>query len=404
MLYDLTSTWFEGHTCPPARFGPARDGKRDKLQIVVGLLCEPEGRPIAVEVFDGNTADPPTLAGQIDKVRRRFEVQHVVLVGDRGLITDARIREDLAPVEGLAWISAPRTPQIQALLQGGSLQLSLSDRRDLAEISDPAYCGARLIVCCNPLLKDERRRKGSELLAATERELEQIVHATTRKRCPLRGREEIGLRVGRVINHYKIGKHFEVQITDTSFRYRRDEQRIAKEAALDGVYVIRTSVPATALNANDTLRSYKDLSRVERAFRSTKTVDLKIHPIHHRLADRMRSHVFLCMLAYYVEWHMRRALAPILFDDDDPGAGQALRGSTVRPAQRSPKALRKAARKTTADGLPVHNFRTLLADLATLTRNTCQPRCPGAPTFEKITNPSLLREHAFELLGVSERM
>jgi len=344
------------------------------------------------------------LASQIDKVRKRFQVQHVVFVGDRGVITDARIRDDLAPIEGLAWISALRAPQIQALLQSGSLQLSLFDQRDLAEISDPAYPAERLIACCNPLLKEERARKRRELLAATERELDQIVRATARARRPLRGKDDIGLRVGRVINHYKMGKHFEVEITDTSFRYHRDEQRIAKEAALDGIYVIRTSVPATALNASDTVRSYKDLARVERAFRSTKTVDLKIRPIHHRLADRVRSHVFLCMLTYYVEWHMRQALAPILFDDDDPAAGQALRGSIVRPARRSPKALRKAARKTTDDGLPVHSFRTLLADLATITRNTCQPRSPSAPTFEKVTTPTPLQQRAFQLLGVSVRV
>lgn len=401
VLYDLTSTWFEGRSCPLARFGHSRDGKRDKLQIVVGLLCEREGRPIAVEVFDGNTGDPTTLASQIDKVRKRFKVQHVVFVGDRGVITDARIRDDLAPVEGLAWISALRAPQIQALLSSGSLQLSLFDRRDLAEISDPAFPGERLIACCNPLLKEERARKRGELLAATERELESIVRATTRVRRPLQGKDEIGLRVGRVINHYKMGKHFEVEITDTSFHYHRDEQRIAKEAALDGIYVIRTSAPATALNAHDTVRSYKDLAGVERAFRSTKTVDLKIRPIHHRLADRVRSHVFLCMLAYYVEWHMRQALAPILFDDDDPADGEARRGSIVRPAQRSPRALRKAARKITDDGLPVHSFRTLLADLATITRNTCRPNLPDAPTFEKITRPTKLQQRALDLLAVS---
>jgi transposase len=404
VLYDLTSTWFEGRTCPLARFGHSRDGKKDKLQIVVGLLCERAGRPIAVEVFDGNTGDPTTLASQIDKVRTRFKVHHVVFVGDRGVITDARIRDDLAPIEGLAWISALRAPQIQALLSSGSLQLSLFDQRDLAEISDPAYPGERLIACCNPLLKADRARKRGELLAATERQLEQIARATTRARRPLRGKDAIGVRVGRVINHYKMGKHFAVEITDTSFHYHRDEHRIAKESALDGIYVIRTSVPATALNATDTVRSYKDLARVERAFRSTKTVDLKIRPIHHHLADRVRSHVFLCMLAYYVEWHMRQALAPMLFDDDDRAAGEALRGSIVRPAQRSPKALRKAARKTTDDGLPVHSFRTLLADLSTITRNTCQPRSSGALTFEKLTTPTPIQQRAFQLLGVSERV
>lgn len=404
VLYDLTSTWFEGRTCPLARFGHSRDGKKDKLQIVIGLLCERAGRPIAVEVFDGNCADPSTLARQVEKVRQRFKVERVVFVGDRGLITAARIRDDLAPIPGLAWITALRAPQIQALLASGSLQLSLFDQRDLAEITDPAYPGERLIACCNPFLKEERARKREHLLAATERDLEQIAQATTRARRPLRGRDAIGLRVGRVLNHYKVGKHFIVEITEQSFRYRRAAERIAKEAALDGIYILRTSVPATALDATETVRAYKDLAVVERAFRTTKTVDLKVRPIYHRLADRVRSHVFLCMLAYYVEWHMRQALAPMLFDDDDPAAGEALRGSIVRPAQRSPKARRKAVAKTTDDGLPVHSFRTLLADLATITRNTCQPRVPGAPTFEKITTPTPVQQRALQLLGVSERL
>jgi hypothetical protein len=404
VLYDLTSTWFEGRTCPLARFGHSRDGKKDKLQIVIGLLCEREGRPIAVEVFDGNTADPSTLARQVEKVRQRFKVERVVFVGDRGVLTAARIRDDLAPIPGLAWITALRAPQIQVLLASGSLQLSLFDQRDLAEITDPAYPGERLIACCNPLLKAERARKREQLLAATEGDLEQIAQATTRARRPLRGRDAIGLRVGRVLNHYKVGKHFLVEITDQSFHYHRDAERIAAEAALDGIYIIRTSVPATALDATATVRAYKDLAVVERAFRSTKTVDLKVRPIYHRLADRVRSHVFLCMLAYYVEWHMRQALAPILFDDDDRAAGEAVRASIVRPAQRSPKAQHKAATKTTDDGLPVHSFRTLLADLATMTRNTCQPCVPGAPAFEKITTPTPVQQRALKLLGVSHRL
>lgn len=404
VLYDLTSTWFEGRTCPLARFGHSRDGKKDTLQIVIGLLCERAGRPIAVEVFDGNTADPSTLGQQVEKVRQRFHVERVVFVGDRGLITAARIRDDLAPLPGLAWITALRAPQIQALLASGSLQLSLFDQRDLAEITDPAYPGERLIACCNPLLKEERARKREQLLAATARDLDQIAQATTRARRPLRGQDAIGLRVGRVLNHYKVGKHFIVEITDQSFHYRRDTDRIAKEAALDGIYIIRTSVPATALDATATVRAYKDLAVVERAFRSTKTVDLKVRPIYHRLADRVRSHVFLCMLAYYVEWHMRQALAPVLFDDDEPGGAEALRGSIVRAAQRSPKARRKAAAKTTDDGLPVHSFRTLLADLSTITCNTCRPRVPGAPTFEKMTTPTPVQQRALNLLGVSQRL
>jgi len=404
VLYDLTSTWFEGRTCPLARFGHSRDGKKDKLQIVIGLLCDRAGRPIAVEVFNGNTADPNTLAAQVTKVRQRFKVERVVFVGDRGVLTAARIRDDLAPIAGLAWITALRAPQIQALLVSGSLQLSLFDQRDLAEITDPAYPGERLIACCNPLLKAERARKREELLAATERDLEQIAQATTRPRRPLRGADTIGLRVGRVLNHYKVGKHFCVEITDHGFHYHRDAERIAREAALDGIYIIRTSVPATALEAPDTVRAYKDLAVVERAFRSTKTVDLKVRPIYHHLADRVRSHVFLCMLAYYVEWHMRQALAPILFDDEEPAAGEALRGSIVRPARRSPKAQHKAAAKMTDDGMPVHSFRTLLADLATITCNTCQPRLPGAPAFEKITTPTPVQQRALKLLGVSERL
>jgi len=404
VLYDLTSTWFEGRTCPLARFGHSRDGKKDKLQIVIGLLCERAGRPIAVEVFEGNTADPSTLATQVTKVRQRFKVERVVFVGDRGVLTAARIRDDLAPTPGLAWITALRAPQIQALLARDSLQLSLFDERDLAEITDPAYPGERLIACCNPLLKAERARKREELLTATERDLASIVQATTRTRRPLRGRDAIGLRVGRVLNHYKVGKHFRVEITDHSFHYDRDAERIASEAALDGIYIIRTSVPATALDATATVRAYKDLAVVERAFRSTKTVDLKVRPIYHHLAARVRSHVFLCMLAYYVEWHMRQALAPILFDDEEPAAGEALRGSIVRPARRSSKAQHKAAAKMTDDGVPVHSFRTLLADLATITSNTCQPRVPGAPTFEKITTPTPVQQRALKLLGVSQRL
>jgi len=404
VLYDLTSTWFEGHTCPLAKFGHSRDGKRDKLQIVIGLLCEPEGRPIAIEVFDGNTGDPSTLATQVDKIRKRFKISRVVFVGDRGTITAARIRNDLAPIEGMAWITALRAPQIQLLAKHGSLQMSLFDQCDLAEISDPDYPDERLVACCNPLLKQERARKREALLAATERELQHIVEATQRPRRRLRGKDKIGLRVGRIRNHYKVGKHFLIEITEQSLTYSRDQQSIAQEAALDGVYVIRTSVPSAQLSASQTVRAYKDLALVERAFRSTKTVDLKIRPIYHRLADRVRSHVFLCMLAYYVEWHMRAALAPILFDDDDRQAAAAQRSSIVRPAERSEKALRKAANKITDDGLPVHSFQTLLSDLATIACNTCQTSIANLPTFEKLTVPTALQRRALELLGVSERL
>lgn len=404
VLYDLTSTWFEGRTCPLAKLGHSRDGKKGKLQIVIGLLCEREGRPIAIEVFPGNTGDPSTLAAQVDKVRKRFKVTRVVWVGDRGTITDARIRNDLAPIEGLAWITALRAPQVQALVEAGSLQLSLFDSHDLAEISDPDYPDERLVACCNPFLKQERARKRQELLAATERDLNAIVAATERARRPLRGREKIALRVGKVLGHYKMAKHFHLDITDEHFTYRRDEERIATEAAVDGIYIIRTPVPAAELNSTETVRAYKDLAVVERAFRSTKTVDLKVRPVHHRRAGRVRSHVFLCMLAYYVEWHMRQAVAPLLFDDDDPAAAEAERTSIVRPAQPSPKARRKAATKRTDDGLPIHSFRTLLADLATIVRNTCQPKLPGVPSFEKITVPTPPQRRALDLLGVSGKL
>ena len=400
VLYDTSSTYFEGRTCPLAKLGHSKDGKKGKLQIVFGLLCNSAGCPVAVEVFDGNTADPATLGTQIEKVRVRFGLERVIWVGDRGLITAARIREELAPIQGLDWITALRAPQIRELVTGGSLQLCLFDERDLAEISAPDYPGERLIVCRNPLLAQQRARKRTELLAATERELDKIVQATRRAKRPLRGADQIGLRVGKVLGRFKMAKHFTLEISEQGFAYAREEAGIAAEAALDGFYVIRTSVAAETLSAEDTVRAYKGLSVVERAFRSIKTVDLKIRPIHHHLAKRVKAHVFLCMLAYYVEWHMRQALAPMLFDDHDPAAGQAARDSEVAPAQRSPAAQRKANTKHTEDGLPVHSFQTLLADLATISRDRIQPRLAGAATFDKVTRPTPVQQRAFDLLGV----
>src|SRR5712691_11901991 len=382
VLYDVTSPYFERRTCPLARSGHPRDGRRDKLQIVFGLLTNGDGCPVAVEVFEGNTGDPKTLPAQIKKIRERFGIARVVLVGDRGMLTAARLREDLRPIEGLDWITALRAPAIQALAAGGTLQLSLFDQQDLAEITHPDYPGERLIVCKNPLLAEERARKRGELLEATERELAQIATATHRATRPLRGQAEIALRIGKVLGRRKVGKHFTLEITDTSFRAARDEAAIAREAALDGLYVIRTPVDAARLPAAEVVRAYKRLAHVERAFRSLKTIDLKVRPIHHRKADRVRAHVWLCTLAYYVEWHMRQALQSILFDDDDPAAGEARRRSIVAPARRSPRAEVKAATKRTDDGLPVHSFRTLVADLATLTKNRVQPKAPGSPTFE----------------------
>jgi hypothetical protein len=403
-LYDVSSTYFEGQACPLAHYGYSRDGKRDKLQITFGLLTNAEGCPVAVEVFEGNTADPQTLSAVITKLRQQFALKQVVLVGDRGMITSARIREELAPAEGLDWISALRAPQIQSLLAGGTLQLSLFDQRDLAEITDPAYPHERVIACRNPLMAAERARKRKELLEATERQLKEIVAATQRSRNPLRGKAQIALRVGSLLNRYKMRKHFRLSIEETSFSFVRDEQSIAQEAALDGIYAIRTSVPAATLGAEQAVRAYKRLAQVEHAFRSLKSVDLKVRPIYHRLEQRVRAHVFLCTLAYYVEWHMRQALAPMLFDDDDPAAAEAQRTSVVQPAQRSPRARSKSANHLTDDGQPVHGFRTLLQDLATVAKNRMLPKLENAVAFDLITTPTALQQRAFDLLGVNYRM
>lgn len=401
VLYDLTSTYFEGNTCPLARRGHSRDRKQGKLQIEFGLLCDVEGRPIAVEVFEGNTGDPATVASQINKLRDYFALKRVVVVGDRGMLTEARIREEFKTTDGLDWISALRAPAIKKLIRNNEIQPSLFDEYDLAEIRSSDYPGERLMVCRNPLLCAERKRKREDLLRATEDKLQKVVKATQRKRNPLRGKDEIGIRVGKILNSYKVGKHFELNISNNLLHYERREQKIREESALDGIYVIRTSVSADVLNAEETVKAYKGLSVVERAFRSFKSVDLKVRPIHHRLADRVRAHVFLCMMAYYVEWHMRQCLAPILFDDEDKEIANDLRKNVVAPAGRSAKAKRKAAwKRTEEDDLPVHSFQTLLADLATIVKNQIQPLIPGSPTFDKLTTPSHLQQKAFDLLGV----
>ena len=397
VLYDLTSTYFEGRCCPLARIGYSRDGKKNRLQIVFGLLCSAQGCPVAVEVFEGNTADPATLKSQVRKLQNRFGLRHVVIVGDRGMITEARIREDLKPAQGLDWITALRAPAIRRLVEEKALQLSLFDTRDLAEISSSAYPGERLVACLNPLLADERARKREALLQSTEKELQKIATATARKRRPLKGKDKIGMRVGKVLGRFKVQKHFRIEITDSSFCYQRDQARIAAEVALDGIYVIRTSLPKQRMSATDVVRSYKQLSRVERAFRCIKTVDLKVRPIFHRLADRVRAHVFLCVLAYYVEWHMRRALAPLLFDDQDPQP----QSSPVAPARRSPGALAKLASRSTEDGMTVQSFRGLLGDLATLAKNRIRLHGVDEATFDMLTRPTPLQRRAFELLDVS---
>jgi hypothetical protein len=400
VLCDLTSTYFEGHTCPLAQFGHSRDGKKGKVQIVVGLVCNAAGCPVAIEVFSGNTGDPTTLAPQLQKLRQQFHLQRIVLVGDRGLLTDARIREELQPVAGLDWITALRGPSIQQLVAAGSLDLTRFAETDLLECADPTYPQERLIACRNPLLAAERARKREALLQATERELDTIAQATTRPKRRLTGAAAIALRVGQVRNRFKMGKHFQITITDTQLRYTRDPQSIATEAALDGVYVIRTSVADALLSPASTVGAYKSLAGVERAFRSLKTVDLYVRPIGHRLAERVRAHVFLCMLAYYVEWHMRQALAPLLFDDDDKAAGEARRASVVAPAQRSPKARRKAHTQQTDDGMPVHSFQTLLQDLATVAKNRIRF---GESALETtmFTTPTPLQQRALDLLQVS---
>jgi transposase len=401
VLYDVTSTYFEGRSCPLARLGHSRDGKRGKLQIVFGLLCNREGCPIAVEVFTGNTADPMTLGPQVEKVRQRFGLSRVVFVGDRGMITSARLREDFQVVSGMGWISALRTTEIRRLVAEEGFQFSLFDERDFGEIQSPEFPGERLIACRNPLLQAERARKREDLLAATEQELAAIVLATQRPKNRLQGKDRIALRVGRVLNRFKVGKHFLLTITETTFAFRRDQQRIDAEAALDGIYVIRTNVPAAELPAEDVVRSYKSLSAVERAFRSYKTVDLHVRPIYHQLPERVRAHVFLCMLAYYVEWHMRRKLAPLLFDDEDPEASQERRSSIVAPAQRSASARRKASTLRTTEGFAVHSFATLLKELSTLSKNRVQPKVPASPPFDSLTRPSPLQQKALSLLAVS---
>lgn len=402
VLYDVSSTYFEGETCSLAQFGYSRDGKKGKLQIIFGLLCNAQGCPVAVEVFEGNIADSTTLATQIEKVRTRFGIKRVVFVGDRGILTEARINQELRTVEGLDWITALRAPQIRQLVEQEYLQLSLFDERDLAEISSPDYPGERLIACRNPLLAAERAKNREELLQATELELDKIVAAVQREKRPLKGAANIGLRVGKILNRFKMAKHFRLEITDNSFRYERDIGNIGVEAALDGIYVIRTSVTHELFDSPQTVRAYKSLSTVERAFRSYKTVDLKVRPIHHRLAVRVRAHVFLCMLAYYVEWHMRSVLATLLFDDEQQVCLQVQARSPVAPASRSPHALKKTHSKRTEDNFPVHSFGTLLADLATIAKNRVQPKLSKLEvTFDKITCPTRLQQKALDLLDVS---
>jgi len=400
VLYDVSSSYVEGRCCELAKRGYNRDGKKGKLQIVYGLLCAPDGCPVAVEVFEGNTADPNTLGAQIDKLKQRFGLKHVVLVGDRGMITQARIDEELRPA-GLDWITALRAPDIQALAVGGVLQMSLFDDRDMASITSPDFPGERLIVCRNPDLAKLRTHKREELLAATEHDLGKIAAAVGRQRRPLRGEAEIGVRVGKVINRHKMAKHFDLTIGEASFSFRRKHDAIAAEAALDGVYVVRANVPATDLDDAATVGAYKSLAQVERAFRCLKTIDLHVRPIHHWNADRVRAHVFLCMLGLYVEHHMRDKLAPMLYDETDQEAASAARVSIVAKAARSQAAKAKEATGHTPDGLPVHSLRTLLADLATYSRIEATTALNQKYAFTLYPRPTPTQQRAFELLGVN---
>ncbi len=399
VLFDVSSSYLEGRCCPLAHHGHSRDHRGDRPQIVYGLLCTRAGLPIAVEVFDGNTADPATLTAQVEKLKHRFGISRLVLVGDRGMITSARIRDDLKPA-GLDWITCLRAPAIQALAaEHGPLQLSLFDDRDLAEISAPdLFPGERLIVCRNRDLAAERARKREALLAATERELARIRAQVGRKGSSLKRAAEIGVAVGRVVDARKMAKHFAVEIGDGHLAFERRIERIEEEARLDGIYVIRTSVPSKDLDTKETVQAYKDLSRVERAFRSLKTVDLEIRPIRHWMAQRVRAHVFLCMLAYYVEWHLRDALAPLLFHDTGLEAARAERSSPVAETEPSQAVKAKKATKRSADGQRVMSFADLMAHLGTLTRNTMRvPLRPGH-RFTLHPRPTPLQEAAFKLL------
>ncbi len=395
VLYDLTSSYFEGTTCPLAAFGHNRDGKKGKLQVNYGLLTDARGCPVAVSVFKGNTGDPPTLLPEVQRVRERFGIEHLVVVGDRGMISQTQITA-LQALDGVDWLTALKTGAMRALVAEGHVQLGLFDERNLFEFSHPDFPGERLVVCRNPELAKLRAHKRQALLDATVRELDKVRGMVARGR--LRGREAIGIRVGKVVNKYKVAKHLRLEIDDDRFDFQIDEARVAAEAALDGIYVIRTSVAAERLDAADAVRSYKRLSDVERAFRSLKTIDLKVRPIRHRLEERVRAHIFLCMLAYYVEWHMREAWRPLLFSDEDQAAKQTR--DPVAPAKRSAAALRKVHTKVLDDGTPVHSFQTLLKELSSIVRNVCRPRGaePPAPTFEIVTTPSPTQQRAYDLL------
>lgn len=403
VLWDVTPVPFESHTCELAVFGRPKRGGKSQKQVVFGLLATPKGVPVAVEVFAGNTGDPGTVGSALDRLQKRFGLKKVTMVGDRGMLTDTRIEEELRP-RGVGWITALRAPTIRSLMKDdGPLQLSLFDERDLAEIYSPDFPGERLVACRNPLLAEDRARKREELLQATEEKLAKVQARVERERRPLRGEDAIGVAVGKVLGASKVAKHFRYRITDKTFTFERKEDAIRGEAALDGIYVIRTNVPEAELGAEEVVRAYKDLSEVEKSFRIMKRFALEVEPIRHRLEERVRAHVFLCMLARYVRWHMEKALAPLLLTDHDPDGAEARRASIVAPARRSVAGERKARSQRTEDGDPARSFDTLMEGLQTLAKN--EMKVQGAEvTFDKYTSPTPLQEKAFELLGVSYRM
>ena len=397
LLYDVTSSYYEGRSCPLMRFGHDRDGKTGRPIVVYGALTDAQGRPIALQVYAGNTADPTTVPDQVHKLREQFALEQVVLVGDRGMLTQTQI-DKLKRYPGLGWISALRSSAIRELVEAGTLQLSLFDEQNLAEISSPEFAGERLIACHNPLLAEERTRKREELLKATEKALDRIARQVSRRTSKPLSAAEIGKKVGAVVNRFKMGKHFELTIKDGAFSYARRPQNIEREAALDGIYVIRTSEPCSRLSATDTVRSYKNLAQVEHAFRCLKGIDILVRPIRHRDEQRVKAHLFLCMLAYYVEWHMRKALAPLLFDDEQLDQDRKTR-DPVAPAKPSASAKKKKTLRVTTEGLPIHSFETLLAELATRCRNRCRIKSdPNSPTFSHLTQPTPLQQRVFDLL------
>jgi transposase len=397
VLYDVSSSYYEGHTCPLVRFGHSRDGKRGKPILVYGVLTDVQGRPVAVRVYPGNTGDPSTVADQVEKLKGRFALQRVILVGDRGMLTQTQI-EVLKTHPGIGWISALRSEKVRDLLDAKHLQPSLFDERNLAEIHSEDFPDERLVACFNPLLAEERRRKRTELLDATEKLLEKIRSEVQRRTKTPLSAAQIGQKVGKVINRHKVGKHFEVHIAEGQLSFTRRTEAIVREAELDGLYVIRTSEPKADLSADDTVRSYKNLAQVERAFRTLKGMELRIRPIHHRGEERVRAHIFLCLLAYYVEWHMRRALCSLLFDD------QALpferkRRDPVAPAQPSTAAKRKKSARETEEGLPIHSFTTLMAELGTRCRHRCRLKSdPSSSAFLMDTQPTPLQSRVLELI------